>query len=292
MPSEKYFEIRKTITKDKLREDIPIAQKRREWEEAALKSPVPSTIETKDETIGNVPCLWIHEKQSQDHHVIVYVHGGGLTEGSAITTREFAIRLTQTIHIPILVVDYRLAPEHPFPAALDDVQAVYKGLLARGYTAERIIIGGDSNGGGLALSTLVALRDAEIQQPICAFLISPVADLTFSGESMITRNEVDPFTSKEVLVHCAKLYAQGADLKSPLVSPLFANLSDLPPTLLQVGDHEILLSDSVRLAEKMNATLKIWDEMWHVWHCFAELPEAQLAIEEIRDFIWKNIQRQ
>jgi len=295
MPSEKSIEIRKTIGKDKVRDDIPISQSRREWEEAALKIPLPAGIETETEILGGVPCLWVREKQSYDDYVIVYIHGGGLTEGSAFTTREFAAHLTQVFRIPLLVVDYRLAPEHPFPVALEDVKAVFKNLLKDRYTPEQIALGGDSSGGGLALSAIIAFRDDGDKLPACAFLISPVVDLTFSGESMTTRADIDPFTSKEALIHAAKLYAGGADLRSPLISPLFAELRGLPATLIQVGDHEILLSDSVRLAEKMNqngtiAMLKVWDSMWHVWHYYAYLPEAQGALEEIRNFLYHTLQ--
>ena len=266
MPSEESIEIRKSIVKDQLRKDIPLIQKRQEWEEAALKTPIPLGIKLETDLIGQVPCLWIKEESSLENYVIVYIHGGGLTEGSAITTRAFGARLTKVIHMPVLVVDYRLAPEYPFPAALQDVKKVYLNLLENGYKPEQIIFGGDSNGGGLALATLIALRDEGKNLPAGIFLISPVVDLTFSGESMTTRADLDPFTSKEALIDCAQLYAQEKDLRSPLISPLFAELSGLPPMLIQVGDHEILLSDAVRLAEKANqngstAILKVWEAM-------------------------------
>jgi acetyl esterase/lipase len=295
MPSEKSIEIRKTIKKDELHLDIPIAQRRREWEEAARQVPPLPGIEAQAKTIGGVPCLWVREHPSHDEYVIIYIHGGGLTEGSALTTREFGSRLTKVIQIPFLIVDYRLAPEHPFPAALEDVKAVYKDLLKDRYKPEQIIFGGDSSGGGLALATVIALRDEGEKLPASMFLISASVDLTLSGESMRTRADIDPFTSIEALKHSAELYSGGADLRTPLISPLFADVSRLPPTLIQVGDHEILLSDSTRLAEKMNesgskATLKVWDAMWHVWHYYADLPESQQAMEEIREFIYQNLQ--
>ncbi|MEM7342727.1 MAG: alpha/beta hydrolase [Chloroflexota bacterium] len=294
MSSQKSIEIRKTIVKDELYEDVPLPKKRQEWEEAARKIPLPADINVETTLMGQVPCLWIQTETSLDDYVIIYIHGGGLVEGSAITTREFGARLTKIVQIPVLVVDYRLAPEHPYPAALQDVKAVYRALLNQGYNSKQIIFGGDSSGGGLALAALIALRDDGESQPACMFLISPVVDLTFSGESMVTRADLDPFTSYEVLIHCANLYAQGADLQSPLISPLYADLSNLPLMLIQVGDHEILLSDSVRLADKINqgetvATLKVWDAMWHVWHYYAELPEADQAIEEIRDYLYQTL---
>lgn len=294
MPSEKSIEIRKTIVKDELRLDVPISKRRQGWEEAALKTPLLPGIEVQAETLGEVPCLWVREKQSHAEYVILYIHGGGLTEGSAVTTREFGSRLTKVLQIPVLIADYRLAPENPFPAAVEDVKAVYKHLRKDRYRPEQIILGGDSSGGGLAISSLIALRDEAEDLPACMFLISAVVDLLFSGESMKTRADIDPFTSIEALKYCAALYAQGADLRAPPISPLYADLSGLPPTLIQVGDHEILLSDSTRLADKMNqsgshATLKIWDGMWHVWHYYADLPEAQQAMEEIRDFLYQTL---
>lgn len=295
MLSKESIEIRKTIVKDTLQEDIPLPQKRQMWEDAALKLPLLPNIELQIEYIEGVPCEWIREKRSLEEYVVVYVHGGGLVEGSAVTTRELAARLTNILQIPVLVVDYRLAPEHPYPAALHDVKTVYKSLLKRHYNPEQIIVGGDSSGGGLALAALLALRDEGECLPASLFLISAVVDLTFSGESMTTRADLDPFTSQEVLIHCAQLYTQGADVHSPFISPLYADLSGLPTMLIQVGDHEILLSDSVRLADKVNgsgsvARLKVWDGMWHVWHAYPDLPEAKQAIEEIRDFLYQTLQ--
>ncbi len=295
MPSPESIEIRKIIVKDELREDIPLHIKRQEWEMASLELPLPSDIDIQSDVIGQVPCLWVRSAHAIDDYVIVYVHGGGLVEGSVTTTREFGARLAKITRIPVLIVDYRLAPEHPYPAALQDFKQVYRALRELGYTPNQIVIGGDSNGGGLALAGLIALRDEGESQPACLFLISPVVDLTFSGESMKTRAEIDPFTSEAVLRHCAALYAQGVDLHSPLISPLFADLSNLPSMFIQVGDHEILLSDSVRLADNANqsgtaAQVEVWADMWHVWHYFADLPEAQEAIEKIRDFLYQKLQ--
>lgn len=295
MTSKISSEIRKTIVKDTLQPDVPLDQKRTEWEQWVLSLPIPSGVEFESVKIAEVPCLWIHPEQSRTDCVILYVHGGGLVEGSAITTRELGSRLAKTTKISILVIDYRLAPEYPYPAALEDVTAVYRTLIdSQSYQPHQIIFGGDSNGGGLALSAILALRDEKRPLPAALFLISPVVDLTFSGESMTTRTEIDPFTSEEVLRHCAQLYAQDEPITNPLISPLFADLSSLPSTLIQVGDHEILLSDSVRLAENAGragcqVSLKIWESMWHVWHYFADLPEAQEALEDIRAFIDKQM---
>ena len=155
MPSLASIEIRKTLVKDSLQLNIPLSQKRREWEEAVRNIPLPDGIVLESTLIAQVPCLWIRPKQPLDNYVVVYLHGGGLVEGSAITTREFGTRLAMTIGISLLIIDYRLAPEHPFPAALHDVTNVYKALLEQYYYRPvQIIFGGDSNGGGLALSSV------------------------------------------------------------------------------------------------------------------------------------------
>ena len=291
MPSKESIEIRKKIVRDKLREDVPLQKQRKEWEEYALSLPLPEGIEFEEETIGDVPCLWVCREQSCDEHVIVYIHGGGLVEGSPLTHREFAARLTKITQYSVLLIDYRLAPEHPYPAGLHDVQSVYRDLLNHRFHAKQIFVGGDSSGGGLALSAVIQLRDENVNLPAAIFAISGVFDCALTGESMRTRADIDPFTSQEVLTHCCKLYAQGKDLRSPLISPLYADLSGLPPLLIQVGDHEILLSDSLRLAEKIKqcegvVSLKVWDSMWHTWPLYPGLPEAQEAIEEIRDFLY------
>ena len=286
-------DFKKTITRDQLRLDIPITQKREEWEAAVLQMALPPGIDLEADTIRGVPGLWAHPETLQAQQVIVYIHGGGLVEGSATTTRELASRLAKTMGMSVLAVDYRLAPEHPFPAALIDVKAVYRGLLNQ-YDPEQIVFGGDSNGGGLALASLISMRDEGEQLPAFVFLISPVVDLSFSGESMQTRAELDPFTSEEVLRYCAELYSGGEDVRTPLISPLFADLSALPPVLIQVGDHEILLSDSIRLAEKLlkassKAILRIWPEMWHAWHYHPDLPESEEALDEIKEVLYGEL---
>lgn len=290
MPSQESLKIRKTIVKDSLQLDVPITQSREEWEAYARTVTIPDDVITEAEPISGVPSLWVKLPNCATESVIIYLHGGGLVEGSALTTREFASRLARITEFPILIVDYRLAPEHPFPAALNDVKAVYEGLLKRGYAPDQLILGGDSNGGGLALAVMIALRDEKRPFPNSLFLISPVVDLTFSGESMQTHAEIDPLTSEAVLRHCAQLYAPDQALHHPYISPLFANLTHLPPMLIQVGSDEILLSDSVRLAAKATQSgtvvqLRIWDDMWHVWHYFADLPEAAEALSEIRTFL-------
>jgi acetyl esterase/lipase len=197
--------------------------------------------------------------------------------------------------VRVLLIDYRLAPEHPFPAALEDAAVGYQWLLAQGIPPSQIVIGGDSAGGGLALSTLLRLRDHAIALPAAGVLLSPWADLTMSGPSMQTRAEIDPLCSEAALRRAAHWYLAGADPTHPLASPVFADPQGLPPLLIQVGDHEVLLSDATRLAEQAQArgieiVVEVWDELWHVFQSWASaLPEARGAIEHIGTFIRRKL---
>jgi acetyl esterase/lipase len=199
----------------------------------------------------------------------------------------------------VLIIDYRLAPENPFPAALEDALASYHWLLAQGFTAGQIVIGGDSAGGGLALATALCLREAGQMLPAALFLLSPWTDLTFSGESHRTLKKIDPiFGGESGSLEFGPAYLGVDDPTNPLISPLFADLHDLPPTLIQVGSDEILLDDSTRLEVKLKSSevvtkLEIWEGMWHVFQIFAPyVPEAQQAICQVGDFINKYISKQ
>ncbi len=199
--------------------------------------------------------------------------------------------------ISALVPEYRLAPEHPFPAAIEDAVGVYRWLLANGYDAADVFIGGDSAGGGLTVATLLELRHGGIPMPAAVVLLSPFLDVTASGESAITRAEQDPwFDAKDMFVVTDNYCPPGTDLKNPLVSPVFANVAGLPPVYIQVGDDEILLSDSTRFADKMkdaglDVDIEIWPEMWHVFQLFiGKMPESRRAIRRIGAYIAKRIQ--
>lgn len=289
MVSPEGLRIREAIVRDVVPEGISIEEEREQWEAYARLLDLPDEVRLRPETIVGVPCLWVEDESGQNQRMVLYIHGGGLISGSAVTHREFASRLVKQLGRRVLLIDYALAPEHPFPAALDEVQRVYAALIER-MRAEDISLGGESSGAGLALATLIKLRDDGLALPGSAFFISGHFDMTLSGESMESRKEVDPFTSRESLERAIRWYANGADCEQPLLSPVFADLSALPPILLQVGDDEILLSDSVRVAEQIGESggrveLSVWEGMWHNWPMYVGLPEAIDALAEVSEFL-------
>ncbi len=255
-----------------------------------IEAQAPAGVTCTPVDAGGVSAEWSDADGVDQGKVILYVHGGGYVMGSAGSHRDMTGRLSQAAGARVLSLNYRLAPEHPFPAPVDDSVAAYRWLLGQGIQASNIAIAGDSAGGGLALAALIAIRDAGEPMPAAGIGISPWVDMEGTGESMTTRAAVDPVVQKEGLLDMAKLYLGGADPKDPLAAPLHANLAGLPPLLIQVGDAETLLDDATRITERaqkadVNVTLKIWDEMPHVWHLFAPiLPEGQQAIEEIGAF--------
>jgi acetyl esterase/lipase len=255
-----------------------------------IEAQAPTGVTCTPVDAGGVSAEWSVADGADQGKVILYVHGGGYVMGSAGSHRDMTGRLSQAAGARVLSLNYRLAPEHPFPAPVDDSVAAYRWLLGQGIQASNIAIAGDSAGGGLALAALIAIRDAGEPMPAAGIGISPWVDMEGTGESMTTRAAVDPVVQKEGLLDMAKLYLGGADPKDPLAAPLHANLAGLPPLLIQVGDAETLLDDSTRITERarkadVDVTLKIWDEMPHVWHLFAPiLPEGQQAIEEIGTF--------
>jgi acetyl esterase/lipase len=193
-----------------------------------------------------------------------------------------------------LAINYRLAPEHPYPAALEDSIAAYHWLLTQGVDPSQIIIAGDSSGGGLVLVTMVTLRDAGEQLPAGAVCISPWTDLSLTGASIHQKSKLDPILNPTSLDMYAKFYAGEYELTSPLISPLYADLQELPPLLIQVGADEILLDDAIRLTEKardarVDVTLEIWDEMFHVFQLIPFLPETKKAIGSIAEFVSQNL---
>ena len=238
---------------------------------------------------------WLVNPGHRSDHVLVHLHGGGFVIGSTDSHRAFVGRLALASGITAIVPEYRLAPEHRFPAGLDDTIAIYHAVLALGLDPQHIVLSGDSAGGNLVLGTLLALRDAGAPLPAAAVLLSPFLDLTASGESVTTRAAADPWLDPRFLGPLGKLYAGDHDRGGPRISPLFADLRGLPPLLIQVGDQEILLSDSTRLAERARAAgvaalLEVWPEVWHVFQFFAPaLPDASAAIANIGAFVRRNL---
>lgn len=263
---------------------------RRAWEDAVKDAILPpGTVVTPAELAG-VPYEWVEQAGTRDCGVILFLHGGGYNAGSCLTHRELAARLALSSGLSVLTVDYRLAPEFPFPAALEDAVAVYEGVLELGHGAEQVVLGGDSAGGGLVASALVRLRDDGKPLPAAAFMLSPMLDLTFSGPSVRSLAHLDLVVTLGALQAAADYYLAGRSPDHPLASPLFANLTGLPPLLLQVGNREILLDDSVRFVEKARAAgvdvrLEVWEDRGHVWQASSGLPEAERALAHIAEFI-------
>jgi acetyl esterase/lipase len=256
---------------------------------------LPAGIHCQPVSAGGVAAEWAAAVDA-DPGVILYLHGGAYALGSINTHREFVARLAHAAGVRGLAIDYRLAPEHPFPAALEDVTTAYDWLLAEGVAPSRIILAGDSAGGGLALATLVALRDAGKPLPGGAVCISPWTDLTLTGASIQDKAQLDFILDAGSLEMYARLYAGERDRASPLISPLFADLRDLPPLLIQVGTDEILLDDARRCAARarqagVDVTLEVWDGMFHVFQVVPFLPETKRAVGQIAGFVWQTFNR-
>lgn len=240
---------------------------------------------------NGVPGEVVRASGASEDSVTLYLHGGGYVIGSPATHRELARRLSAATAGSVLVIDYRLAPENPFPAPVEDAVSAYRWLLNQGTDPSALSIAGDSAGGGLTVATLVSIRDQGLPLPSYGACLSPWVDMEGIGESMTSRAATDPMVQREGLVGMAGTYLDGADPRSPLAAPLYADLSGLPPLLIQVGTRETLYDDATRLVYEaaragVNTTFEPWEEMIHVWHLFAPLlDEGQQAIERIGDFI-------
>ncbi|HXZ89261.1 MAG TPA: alpha/beta hydrolase [Candidatus Binataceae bacterium] len=240
---------------------------------------------------GGVSAEWLRAPKARDDRVVLYLHGGCYATGSVETHRDLMTRLSIAASMRVLGLNYRLAPLHPFPAAIEDTAAAYRWLIETGIEPAHIAIAGDSAGAGLALAAAVTIRDAGLPLPGAVVCLSPWVDLAMTGDSMRNKAAEDPIVSREMLEGWGKLYLGDSDPCAPLASPLYADLRRLPPLLIQVGSAEVLLDDSLRLAGRASAvgvttTLEVWPEMIHVWHSFAAiLPEARQAIDRIGEFI-------
>ena len=251
----------------------------------------PKDTKTIELDAGGVTALRVTGPESRDGYHVIYLHGGGYMFGSASYYRNFLWRIARATQAQVLFINYRLAPEHPFPAALGDAVGAYRWLLADGADPRRIVIMGDSAGGGLALAALLRLRDEAVALPAAAVVLSPWTDLAMTGESCRVNAEADPMLDAGQAKYVAQFYLAGADPRNPYASPLYGDPTGLPRSLIQVGGDEILLDDSVRMAQKMRAVgidveLEVWPLMPHAWPLFARiLPEGRRAIDKIGAFV-------
>lgn len=282
---------------DLLRSSPPVprtadwATQRAALEQLTTLAPPPSEVRCTPVDAGGRPAEWVCATGSRDERTLLYLHGGGYCIGSITTHRQLATDLSRAAAARVLLLDYRLAPEHPFPAAVDDAVAAYRFLLGLGVAPQTAAIAGDSAGGGLTVATLLALREAGLPLPAAGICLSPWLDLSLCGPSIEGKAAVDPMVQRESLQRMADAYLGGSDARTPLASPLFGDLRGLPPLLVQVGTAEVLLDDATRFAERARAAgvavqLEVWDDMVHVWQAFAVfLPEGRQAIDGIGGFL-------
>jgi epsilon-lactone hydrolase len=268
-----------------------VATLRAAFDDLMARIPVASDVDHVPTTTGGVHAVDVTIGAVDTENTILYFHGGVYVIGTAESTVPLVSDLARRTRAKAVTVDYRLAPEHPYPAAVDDARAAYEGLLEQGVDAGQIALAGESAGAGLAVATLLALRDAGTPLPSSAFLMSPYVDLTLSGDSLLENETIDPILTPEGLRLRVPEYVGGADAADPLISPIFADLSGLPPLLIQVGSHEILLSDALRLAgraaiDEVPVTLEVTPGVPHVFQGFAAvLDEGAAALDRASTFL-------
>jgi monoterpene epsilon-lactone hydrolase len=272
-----------------------VADARATFAPAGPVHPVPDDVLVSEVTAGGVTSHWLDTPGVDSDRVLLFLHGGGYQFGSLLSDGELAARLGRAGGMRVLFPEYRLAPEHPFPAAIDDVLAAWRWLRTDQHVSARsLVVAGDSAGGGLTVALLVATRDAGDALPAAAVLMSPTVDLTSSGTSMTDRVDQDPISTPALLRQLASDYLAGADPETPLASPLFASLSGLPPVLIQVGTADLLLSDSERLAQAateagVEVRLEIGDGLPHVYQLMLGTPEAAEATQRIGKFLRERV---
>ncbi|NUR63514.1 MAG: alpha/beta hydrolase [Catenulispora sp.] len=273
------------------RETPPTVEEQRSGFAAAIGRAAPEGVATRATTLGGRPALEVEPGGAAERGRLLYLHGGGYVIGSPDTHAGLVGELARRAGLRATSVDYRLAPEHPFPAAVDDGLAAYRELLETGTDARDIVIAGDSAGGGLTIATLLAAREAGLPQPAAVVVFSPWVDLTVSGASIRTKADADPIFTEADIHAYADLYLGSGDRSQPLASPLFADLSGLPPLLIQVGANELLLDDAVRLAgragtDDVDVTLEIGASLPHVFqHHYGRLDEADVALDRAARFL-------
>jgi monoterpene epsilon-lactone hydrolase len=274
--------LRETIAKRVRSDDI--AQRRRDIDARGLAYRLPADIKAEPVAANGVRSEWTSSPDADPSRVVLYFHGGGYVIGSLDSHRHMVAEIGRAARARTLAIDYRLAPEHPFPAAVDDAMDAYRFLLSRGVQPRGITIAGDSAGGGLVVAAMVAIREAGLPQPACGWPISPWVDMEAIGGSMTSKAATDPTVQQAGILDMAKLYLKDANPRSPLAAPIYADLRGLAPLLIQVGAAETLLDDAIRLAQVAGAAdvavdLQVWPEMIHVWHIYyPELAAGRRAI--------------
>ena len=271
-------------------------ERRKRLDEVGSVWPAAPDISLEPAMLGGLPGEWSCAPGSDETRVLLFFHGGGYCSGSILSHRRMVTEAGRAAGVRALAIGYRLAPENPFPAALDDALAAWRWLRGQDIAAGHIALGGDSAGGGLAASLIMRLRDAGEQLPACAWLSSPWTDLTMTGETLITKDAVDPLLHKAYLIELADAYLGSAiDRKDPRVSPLYADLKGFPPLLIQVGSAETLLADATRFAAAAGAadipvTLEIWPHMIHAWALWnAQLDAGRRALANAGAFICSHL---
>jgi len=275
-------------------EDIRNAQ-----EQMAAIGEMSKDITIEDIMVNGISSVWISSPGVTKDQVVLYLPGGGYIQGSTNLHKDLVSRISRASKSRVLMIDYRLAPENPYPAALEDSVSAYKWLIDnKGINPKSIVISGDSAGGGLTAATLLKLRDIGITLPAAAILLSPWTDLDITGDSVRSKRRIDPYIDASALFFDADLYVGNNDPKNPYISPLYGDLKGLPPLLIQVGSAELILDDSIRFAEKAKSAgveviLDVWEDMVHVFQVFAAwVPEGEQAIEKIGEFIQKLMKEQ
>jgi phosphinothricin tripeptide acetyl hydrolase len=272
-------------------DSLTTAERRAQYERAEKVFPTPADVKVERVGAPVTPAEWLRPPSAEPGRVVLYLHGGGYVIGSPRSHRHLAAAIASAAGTSALLLDYRLAPEHPYPAAVDDATAAYRWLLDQAIAPERIVIAGDSAGGGLTVATLLALREARVPLPAGGVCISPWVDLTCSGATYGTKADADPIVRRAGVEQMAQAYLGATPPRTPLASPLFADLRGLPPLLIHVGSDEVLLDDAVQLAERaraagVDASIEVYPRMIHVWHWFLPmLDEAQTAVDAIGRFV-------
>lgn len=292
-PKKKVEEVVALVSARAKRGELPLAERRIVMDKNTDVFPAPAGVRMEPLDLGGLKAEWMipDDLAPASSPVLLYFHGGGYVIGSPLSHRHITGQLALTSKACVLSVDYALAPEQPFPAAVTDGVKAYRWLLDHGHAPAAIALGGDSAGGGLVVATLIAARDQGLPMPAGAVLISPWSDLTCNTETYVSRAAVDPMITPDGIRLTAGAYLAGADPRNPLASPNFADLAGLPPLLIHVGDNEVLLDDARILARRaadagVDVRLEIWDHMFHVWHAFYQmLAEGEQAIDDLGEFL-------